>query len=245
MKKVLPLLTLLLLACSCSDEFLNESKGASATVAKPTFSFDSIAAPNVWCQYQSLEEMLEACQIPEDKLKSMSTDELIEVCMSHPLHAIYFAYNNELEGAEIVFKNFNGFAELRRRADAPHKILAFYKDINFNPKAKAVKRKDFTKITYMGFVELYLASKEMPALYQGDNLSALEKISNNVLDKKLNQPVKEIYTIRHSLLINAQIKLAEGSLSAKDETLLKSFVNSGGNASEPQEYTKVSAILSK
>lgn len=75
------------------------ARNYSAGVPNVTFSFDSIEAPSVWAQYQSLEEMFAACQIPEEKLKSMSTDELVEVCMSHPLYAIYSAYNNELEGA--------------------------------------------------------------------------------------------------------------------------------------------------
>ena len=72
MKRFIYFLTLLALMCSCSDEVLNESK-QQAIIGTPdaTFSFDSITAPNVWSQYQSLEEMLDACQIPEDKLKLM------------------------------------------------------------------------------------------------------------------------------------------------------------------------------
>lgn len=120
------LIALVALMCSCSDDVLNEGSRYSAQpIPRVTFSFDSITAPNVWAQYQSLEEMLAACQIPEEKLNSMSTDELIDVCMSHPLHALYFAYNNEMVGAKVVFEHFNGFSELKKRKDAPTKMLAF------------------------------------------------------------------------------------------------------------------------
>lgn len=109
------LIALVALMCSCSDDVLNEGSRYSAQpIPRVTFSFDSITAPNVWAQYQSLEEMLAACQIPEEKLNSMSTDELIDVCMSHPLHALYFAYNNEMVGAKVVFEHFNGFSELKK-----------------------------------------------------------------------------------------------------------------------------------
>lgn len=112
---------------SCSDEILNEdNQQAVLGTSNASFSFDSITEPSNWRKYQSLEEMLAACQIPEDKLKSMSTDELIEVCMSHPLHMIYVAYNNQLEGAKVIIDDFNGFQELKLRDDAALKLLSFY-----------------------------------------------------------------------------------------------------------------------
>ena len=172
MKQLILLFAVLLMVCSCSDEILNEDNHqAILGASNATFSFDSITEPSNWRKYQSLEEMLAACQIPEVKLKTMSTEELIEVCMSHPLHAIYIAYENELEGAKVVFNNFNGFSELRNRKDAPQKILEFYYDINFNHKTKKERRKDFSIITYMGFIELYLASKELPELYSALTLN--------------------------------------------------------------------------
>lgn len=246
MKQLILLFAVLLMVCSCSDEILNEDNHqAILGASNATFSFDSITEPSNWRKYQSLEEMLAACQIPEVKLKTMSTEELIEVCMSHPLHAIYIAYENELEGAKVVFNNFNGFSELRNRKDAPQKILEFYYDINFNHKTKKERRKDFSIITYMGFIELYLASKELPELYKGDNLVNLKKISDDVLDMKLGQTEKKIYTISRSLLINAQIKLQEASLSKEEANVLESFVIKGGGVDKPQDYSIISAILNK
>lgn len=242
--KTLLLIALVALMCSCSDDVLNEGSRYSAQpVPRVTFSFDSITAPNVWAQYQSLEEMLAACQIPEEKLNSMSTDELIDVCMSHPLHSLYFAYNNEMVGAKVVFEHFNGFSELKKRKDAPTKMLEFYDDINFNAATPKVHRENFSKITYMGFIELYLASKELTSLYEGENLEKLELVSNKVLEKKLEDP--SIYTVRRSLLINSQVKLAQGTLSKEETDALKSFISVGGNVDNPQEYTRISAIVSK
>ena len=72
MKQLFLLFVVLLMVCSCSDEILNEDNHqAILGASNVTFSFDSITSPANWRTYQSLEEMLEACQIPEDKLSSM------------------------------------------------------------------------------------------------------------------------------------------------------------------------------
>lgn len=235
-----------LLLWSCSDDIVGEgTRSKAAKRQNVTFTFDAIEAPSNWAQYQTLEEMLDACQIPEEKLKSMSTDELIEVCMSHPLHALYFYYNNELDGADVVFSHFNGFVELNKRADAADKMLAFYDDINFNSQANLAHRKDFTSATYSGFVDLFMASKQLGALYDSEHLQKLEQISARVLEKKLAQSPDDIYTIRRSLLISSQVKLVAGGLTAKEARVLNSFVKSGGNVDAPQTYSEVSAIVAK
>lgn len=244
MRKMLLIGVLCMALCSCSDAVMTERLGQTST-SGPSFSFDSITSPANWIQYQSLEEMLDACQIPEDVLKTMSTDELVATCASHPLHSIYFAYNNELDGANVVFNNFNGFQELKNRTDAPEKLLKFYRDVNFAPKAMPARYRKLSNITNLGFVELYLASKQLPALYVGDNLVKLEKISNSVLEKKLKDPKCSIYNVQHSLLINAQIKLAEGNVSVEDEQVLKDFLKFAGNVQEADMYTKVSQIVSR
>lgn len=238
---------LTLLMPSCSDEIVNEGgpRSLAPVASSITFSFDSIEAPNVWGQYQSLEEMLAACQVPAEKLRSMSTEDLIEVCMSHPLYGVYSAYDNELEGAKVVISRFNGFMELNKRKDAPEKMLAFYADANFNPETAITHRKDFSKNRYLGFVDLYVASKELEGLYYGQNLKRLSELSNKVLEKRLKQSPDNLSQIRRSLLISSQVKLAEGLLSADDEQTLKSFVEVGGNVENFQSYSKVSYIVSK
>ena len=246
MKRLIYFFTLLALMCSCSDEVLNERK-QQAMLGTPnaTFSFDSITAPNVWSQYQSLEEMLEACQIPEDKLKSMSTDELIEVCMSHPLHFIYSAYNNELRGADVIIRNFNGFSELARRTDAAGKLLNYYDEIFSESVQQAPSFIGRSDISHIGFIELYIASKAIPSLYEDDNLIKLEKISDKILSQKIETKRADLFSVRHSFLINAQIKLAKSCISKDDATILKNFLKVGGNLNNPQDYTKISIILNK
>lgn len=246
MKQFFLLFVVLLMVCSCSDEILNEDNHqAILGASNATFSFDSITEPSNWRKYQSLEEMLAACQIPEGKLKSMSTDELIEVCMNHPLRGIFSAYSNELDGVSVIVHNFNGFIELKNRKDAASKLLLFYEKVNCVPHDGTIPNKSYADISHFGFIDLYIASKDLKDLYAGQHLSELERISKNVFDLRLNKNEKSLSSIRHSLLIIAQVKLEEKSIDAEDSETLRRFVKVSGQVQDPKEYTKVSLILSK
>ena len=246
MKQLFLLLVVLLMVCSCSDEILNEENHqAILGASNVAFSFDSITEPSNWSKYQSLEEMLAACQIPEDILKLMSTDELIEVCISHPLRTNFVFYNDEIRGARVIINNFNGFQELKRRSDAPEIIIAFYEDIYFNAQVEKKYNKNYSDITYRAFIELFLASNEMPILYSGQNGTQLEMVSNKVLERKLNETDVDIYDISHSLLINARIKLENDLVSNEEKDVLNRFMTKGGRLGNLEEYTKISRIISK
>lgn len=61
--------------------------------------------------------MLKACQIPAEILKTVSTEELIELCLAYPLLGDIFAYNGIQEGISKVSARFNGLQELFKRKD--------------------------------------------------------------------------------------------------------------------------------
>ena len=46
-----------------------------------------------WQALSTHEDMLKACQIPAEILKTVSTEELIELCLAYPLLGDIFAYN--------------------------------------------------------------------------------------------------------------------------------------------------------
>lgn len=105
-KKIITALLLLLLTASCSNDIISEQDQKNDY--SNHFTFDAITESANWRTYGSLEEMLNACQIPENILHSIPTDELIKICLNHPLAFIYTAYNNESTGAYVIFNSFNG-----------------------------------------------------------------------------------------------------------------------------------------
>ena len=51
--------------------------------------------------------MQSACQIPDDVLSNLSTEELVQICMDYPLFGNYLAYDNETFG----IKKSNGWIQ--------------------------------------------------------------------------------------------------------------------------------------
>lgn len=85
-----------------------------------------------WKALKTHDEMVEVLQIPIGTLKNMSTDDLVETCLSYPLYLDILAFNSVQEGIDKMFANFNGFQELMIRSDVGKKLLKKYQKINLS-----------------------------------------------------------------------------------------------------------------
>ncbi|MEW6104420.1 MAG: HEAT repeat domain-containing protein [bacterium] len=98
---------------------------------KPIDVYDFPIKPGTeeWKALGSTENRIKACQIPEDILKKMSTEGLIETCLGYPGLPNMFLSNNPQTGFDSIVRTFNGLQELLRRKDAGTKLLARYRQI--------------------------------------------------------------------------------------------------------------------
>lgn len=85
---------------------------------------------STWFELSSHDEMIKACQIPEEILKSTPTKELIELCLNYPLLGDIFAYNKIQEGVSRVSEQFNGLNELINRDDCVNFLFDKMKNQN-------------------------------------------------------------------------------------------------------------------
>lgn len=90
-----------------------------------------------------VEEKNKLLQIPEDKIKSMPTERLIQAYIDNPFCSLMFAYNTIQDGFSRVYNEFNGLRELMKRKDAAVQLYDFYKsmqvdgyDENWEPSKK-------------------------------------------------------------------------------------------------------------
>ena len=74
----------------------------------------------------SMQEMLDACQIPEDKLKSMTTKALLETVLNYPFINDYFAFNTYEIACNTMSSRFNGFDALFSRDNVTSVLLDRY-----------------------------------------------------------------------------------------------------------------------
>ena len=211
------------------------------------FTFEKVTKPEVWRTFNNLEEMLEACQLPEGMLSVMSTRNLIQTLMNHPLFFIYTAYNNELDGVNVIIDNFNGFEELQKREDVAEAIIDYYAAINLKNIVGTTKLPsllpDLT-IIHLGYLELVIASKKIPEIFNAKYIDKLNNAMLEMYDAKLSL-INEIdlSSINKSLLLGAQIQLSKNLISLEERKILQEFVDKGGNVSEESMYTTVSQII--
>ena len=110
MKRVIFLLLIggVLLAVSCNTQkTLNDVQVQIPFEENVPYSFEKITEPSVWITFNTLAEMKNACQMPENWLKRISTDNLILTCMDYPLLLNYSAYSNPMDGIKDVVEGFN------------------------------------------------------------------------------------------------------------------------------------------
>ena len=76
------------------------------------------------------EQRHQACQIPDEILATMPTDQLVKAFLDYPYIGIIWAYNIWTDGFNRVYQDFNGLRELLNRKDAAKMILQYYSELD-------------------------------------------------------------------------------------------------------------------
>ena len=79
-----------------------------------------------WEALQTGQAMVDVCQIPENILSCLSTENLLKVCLQYPLRLDIYAANCLDDGINSLFKRFNGVEELLERTDGVKELLKYY-----------------------------------------------------------------------------------------------------------------------
>lgn len=100
------------------NEFGNNlTATASAYSDNAPYIFPIKPGSSEWETFQSKDEMLAVCQIPQEKLLNMTTEALLETIMNYPLITDYYAFNTIEDAYETMRNDFNGFQEFFNRQD--------------------------------------------------------------------------------------------------------------------------------
>ena len=100
------------------------------TCASDAYDYPIKPGTDEWKAFGSHEEMLKACQIPEEILHRMSTTALVETVLNYPLIMDWLTYDTFEIGIESVRKQFNGLSELLSRNDAGVSLMGLYQTID-------------------------------------------------------------------------------------------------------------------
>lgn len=180
-----------------------------------------------WKALKGLPEKLEVTQIPESVLKTVSTEDLVDLCMNYPLRFNYFAYNTLKEGVVTVAEQFNGLKELFARHDNAKAIFKALEKENENSalmlSADAVAQHTFDQ----SLLEMFLAQDVVLA---NANAELKAEISTTAF-KSMMMKNSQLATYTTYCLGTSAYLLAKG-LNSVDERVsesapLKTFLSDG------------------
>lgn len=103
------------------------SRGGADSTATDVYDFPMKPGTPAWEALNSHDEMLKVCQIPEETLRRMSTEGLVETVLNYPLYGDMLAYFDLQEGFDSVARSFSGLSELLKRKDAGSVLLTKYR----------------------------------------------------------------------------------------------------------------------
>lgn len=232
MKKFIYIIALLFLLVACNEELQIDTKqptigNKTRAFTSQTFSFDSVTKPEIWKTFQTLEEMQSACQIPDDVLPNLSTEELVQICMDYPLFGNYLAYDNETFGIKKVMAGFNAFKELKKRTDSAEKLLDIYANVNVTTLYEDRENAETYPNLKLGYLEMILCSGEIESLYQGEALQRLENLQAHKLTEKQLTNSISASSLKHSQLLKQKINEAKNVSTTSTATSITIYTKYG------------------
>lgn len=164
---------------ACQKAIMSSDGATSIAVAQPTRALEefilsddavSYLADNdfsLWTEVESLEDRFTACDITEDKAKTMTTDAIVRSILHYPLNYIIFAYNNPIDAIVLVMEHSCLHQELLRRSDAAEILLRYFEqtEIDMTRTSPFCDESSWT-VTYADemFLEYLLASRLIKGL---------------------------------------------------------------------------------
>jgi hypothetical protein len=184
-----------------------------------------------WLAKSDFLDRLGLLNIPDDTIKSIGTDRLMNICLEYPYFGLIFTRNSLQQGYEFIKNNFNGFRELENRPDAGGLIFKKYESMD--PEAVSNQPSHLEAGQYMAqftFIEMLLAQDSI--LFK-QNDETKNKILNTTLEKfnqKANRHNYGIDGLSTTALIMAKIidkyDDKDLNLNLKEKSSIKEFTKS-------------------
>lgn len=190
------------------------------------FPITPTETPEKWKEFQTYQEMVDACQIPEDTLKAMTTEGLIETCLSYPLIGNMLLNNSTYVGFKKQVSEFNGLQELLTRQNLGPAICKLYSTLSLEEISKT-DEKAALRIRYLE----YLLSQ--PEVLDTINQGQKKKLLNHALEiaeTKMKKHSDTFSVMPTALLIGRILQDNEEFQKFLDENKeVKMFVETGTN----------------
>ncbi len=155
--------------------------------SKQKYVFPVTPSSKEWKDFDSHQQMIDACTIPEGLIEKLSTEELYQLVMEYPLISDVFFYDDAVAGFNQMRKYFNGLESFMGRNDALEVLLGEYNKLQITSDNEENKYDNFVIIHFM---ELILSDKDMI-----DRMSDIQKdrLSKAVYEKYCQKKEDDFY----------------------------------------------------
>lgn len=190
-----------------------------AADGKEAFAYDLQPGTEEWGQLDHGERVL-ALQIPDEVLKSMSTEDLVNAVLDYPCFIDMIFYDTYQDGFEVVLEHFNGLQELVNREDAGRCLLNAYKDMELSQIMSEVdENKKFEESLNLLYLETLLAQPKISKNMSIDDLEVLEVLAKTNYELQTeNQEESASLTVSgyyDSLAVQQGINMYDSTLTVK------------------------------
>lgn len=147
-----------------------------------------------WKEFQTHDDMIKACNLPNVLMDSSSTDTLVGLMLDYPLLGDLFLYDDIGTGIEVMISESNILSEIINRDDGAEKLLLAYErlDLESNEKSKEIDKNN--SMIQDVFLEGILAKEEVFTKLTSEEKSSLNKAVNKNVEIKENSSDYDGYT---------------------------------------------------
>ena len=224
------LVFLLLFITSCSGQPVGNETGET------TDAYEFPVRPGMaeWALFITYTQMIEACQIPESILKTMSTTGLVETVLNYPLSVDIFFHDNAQTGFEVVAGQFNGIPELLIREDAATELLLKYCSLDISLVSEDWELADRARYTLgtVAFIEILLVQDSIiNKMTDAEKIDLITEALNKSNEKSelsgIYGPVDQMYTARIMAIVLQQQNYVPFMQMLEESDALQRFIDYG------------------
>jgi len=171
-----------------------------------------------WNQLKTEEERIAALQIPDDILAKLTSEEIVELCVSFPLFGYYTAYNTPQIGFVIMQSRFNIFEHLMNRSDVGQNLINAYKDADMKGFRTLPYSNEFWTIK-LDYLELVLSQESvLQNLTPDETLELMQEARKKFSEKIVDPAFSSLYGILFPVRMMANILDIEGLMDTNVRT---------------------------
>lgn len=196
---------------------------AFSQLEKPKWDYPIKPGSQEWKTFKSSEEMVNACQIPDHILNSISTGYLLDLCLKYPMFLDIHFSDNLQDGLDIIIPSFNGFVELFNRKDCQAVLM----DLYFKETPCDVELKKNNNTLKLFYLELLISQDKIITKLDNNQKKNLLKESLKKINSKIIKNHSQYYELSSALILGRLINSFDIKNKITSDLLLDRFSDKG------------------